>query len=110
MGKLSALSGGLVASGEDTYGPVATLVTGGRVNVRLEAAGMIGGATDEVDPPAAAGGSEPLLNSAHLGHLRLVSRRCQLSDTRCRELLTHVSHLSTMSTSSSSVRFHWAIQ
>jgi hypothetical protein len=62
--------GGLVASGEGTAAGNPKGVWGPLLNPRVGVAG-VGGGTDE---PAVADG--PLLNSAHRGHLRLVSARC----------------------------------
>lgn len=93
--------GGLVASGEGTAaGNPKALMEGPRLKPRF---GRLllggGGLVAELEGVA---GAVPLLNSAHRGHLRLVSEvkgQQKNGTTQICEEHTHMTHLATMATS-----------
>jgi hypothetical protein len=87
--------GGLVARGDGTAGKPNEAVEGPRLKPRLGKLGVVGGglvADVEVE------GAVPLLNSAHRGHLRLVSADHAAQTNVCYEgsQRTHVAHLTAM--------------
>jgi|ERR1700722_1144527 len=90
-----AETGGLVASGDGTATGYPKVEPEGLLNPRLVADG--GGLV------ALVGGAVPALNSAQRGHFRFVSKeakKMRLSGQGYQKSITHVTHLTTMTTTS----------
>lgn len=108
--------GGLVARGEGTAaGKPKDVVDGPRLKPRLGRLGVGGGGLEAEGVAGVEGtGAVPLLNSAHRGHLRLVSTTAyskrDASKLNIKIQRTHVAHLAAMPTSPRRIWFDGTVQ